>query len=200
MMGAVFSILIVLVVLIVVIVAYGIGCYNRFVEARNAFKNAFSQIEVQLVRRYDLIPNLLESVKAYLKHENETLTQVTEARNIAAQGLKKAAASPGDPARMSQLMQANGALNSALSRLMLVVEAYPELKANETIAQFSKELANTENLIAAERKIYNDSAMHYNTITQVFPANIVAGLFHFGQAAFLEAPAEKKEAPKVSFN
>ncbi len=192
-----FAILVILIVLAVVVVAYGIGCYNRFIEARNEF--AFSQIEVQLIRRYDLIPNLLESVKAYLKHENETLTQVTEARSMAMQGLKEAAASPGNASLMNQLAQADGALNASIGRLMLVVEAYPELKANETIAQFSKELANTENLIAAERQVYNDNVMYYNTMTQVFPANIVAGLFRFGSAAFMEAAPEKKEAPKVKF-
>lgn len=194
-----FAILVILIVLAVVVVAYGIGCYNRFIEARNEFRNAFSQIEVQLIRRYDLIPNLLESVKAYLKHENETLTQVTEARSMAMQGLKKAAVSPGNASLMNQLAQADGALNASIGRLMLVVEAYPELKANETIAQFSKELANTENLIAAERQVYNDNVMYYNTMTQVFPANIVAGLFRFGSAAFMEAAPEKKEAPKVKF-
>lgn len=122
-----FAILVILIVLAVVVVAYGIGCYNRFIEARNEFRNAFSQIEVQLIRRYDLIPNLLESVKAYLKHENETLTQVTEARSMAMQGLKEAAASPGNASLMNQLAQADGALNASIGRLMLVVEAYPEL-------------------------------------------------------------------------
>jgi LemA protein len=173
--------------------------YNRLIASRNAFKNAFSQIDVQLTRRYDLILNLVESVKAYLKHENETLTEVTRARNIASGELKTAAGAPGDATLMQHLAQANNALNSSLGRLMLVVEAYPDLKANQNISQFFEELASTENRVAFARQAYNDEVMSYNILSQIFPNNIVAGMFGFRPAALLEAESEKREAPKVQF-
>jgi Uncharacterized conserved protein len=184
---------------IIALVVFVVLIYNRLVASRNTYKNAFSQIDVQLTRRYDLIPNLVESVKAYLKHENETLIQVTQARNIAANQLKNAAASPGDASLMQHLGEANNALNSALSRLMLVVEAYPDLKANQTIMQFNEELSSTENRVAFARQAYNDEVMRYNTMTQVFPNNIIASMFSFRPAAFLEANDNKREAVQVKF-
>ncbi|MDR1529698.1 MAG: LemA family protein [Burkholderiales bacterium] len=184
---------------IIILVVLGVLIYNKLIASRNAYKNAFSQIDVQLTRRYDLIPNLVESVKAYLKHENETLNQVTQARNIAAGDLKNAAASPGDAALMRQLGEADSALNASLGRLMLVVEAYPDLKANQTIMQFNEELSSTENRVAFARQAYNDEVMTFNTLVQVFPNNIIASLFGFTSAAFLEAGAEKRDAPKVQF-
>ncbi len=185
--------------LVVVVGVFLTVTYNRLVAARNTFKNAFSQIDVQLTRRYDLIPNLVESVKAYLKHEHETLTEVTRARNIAAGELKTAASAPGDATLMQHLTQANEALNSSLGKLMLVVEAYPDLKASQNISQFSEELASTENRIAFARQAYNDEAMSFNTLSQIFPNNIVAGMFGFRPAALLEAENGKREAPKVQF-
>ncbi|MCL2297666.1 MAG: LemA family protein [Proteobacteria bacterium] len=188
-----------LLALIVLIGVFLAVIYNRLIASRNAFKNAFSQIDVQLTRRYDLIPNLVESVKAYLKHENETLLEVTRARNLAAGELKTAAGAPGDATLMQHLTQANNALNSSLGRLMLVVEAYPDLKANQNIMQFSEELASTENRIAFARQAYNDEVMRYNTLSQIFPNNLVAGVFGFQPAALLEAESGKRDVPKVQF-
>jgi LemA protein len=191
-----------LVFLLVLIIAVGVFLaviYNRLIAARNAFKNAFSQIDVQLTRRYDLIPNLVETVKAYLKHEHDTLLEVTNARNTAVGELKTAASAPGDATLMQHLTQANNALNSSLGRLMLVVEAYPDLKASQNISQFSEELASTENRIAFARQAYNDGVMTYNTLTQIFPNNIVAGMFGFLPAALLEAGSTQRETPKVQF-
>ena len=185
--------------LMIVLVMFIVLIYNRLVTSRNAYKNAFSQIDVQLTRRYDLIPNLVESVKAYLKHENETLNQVTQARNVAANQLKNAASSPGDTSLMKHLGEANGALNGALSRLMMVVEAYPDLKANQSIMQFNEELSSTENRVAFARQAYNDEVMRYNTMAQIFPNNIVAGMFSFRPAALLEAEKNKKETVQVKF-
>ncbi|MDR0771410.1 MAG: LemA family protein [Burkholderiales bacterium] len=193
------SFLIFVLILIVAIGVFLAAVYNKLIAARNAFKNAFSQIDVQLTRRYDLIPNLVETVKAYLKHEHDTLLEVTNARNLAAGELKTAASAPGDATLMQHLTQANNALNSSLGRLMLVVEAYPDLKASQNISQFSEELASTENRIAFARQAYNDGAMTYNTLAQVFPNNFVAGMFGFQPAALLEAETAKREAPKVQF-
>ena len=191
--------LIVLAVL-VVLAFWGVGIYNGLVTARNAFKNAFAQIDVQLTRRYDLIPNLVEVAKGYLKHERETLEAVIQARAAAVSGLAAAKANPGDPAAMAALGGAESGLAGALSRLMVVAEAYPDLKANQNMMQLSEELTSTENRIAFARQAYNDSVMAYNNKREVFPSNIIAGMFGFVAAALLEItdPAQR-EAPKVSF-
>ena len=179
-----------------------VGLYNGLVTARNAFKNAFAQIDVQLQRRFDLIPNLVETAKAYLSHERETLEAVVNARGAAQAGLSAAKASPGDPAAMAELAKTQGALNGALSRLMVVVEAYPDLKANQNMMQLTEELTSTENKVAFARQAYNDSVMAYNNRREVFPASIVANAFNFAPAALLDIPADKaevREAPKVQF-
>lgn len=193
------SFLLFVLILIIVVAVLLAVLYNRLVAARNTFKNAFSQIDVQLTRRYDLIPNLVESVKAYLKHEHETLTEVAQARSAAAGELKSAASAPGDATLMQHLSQADSALTSSLGRLMLVVEAYPDLKASQNITQFTEELASTENRIAFARQAYNDEVMSYNTLSQSFPTNFVAGMFGFQPAALLEAESGKRETPKVQF-
>ena len=191
--------LIVLAVL-VVLAFWGVGIYNGLVTARNAFKNAFAQIDVQLTRRYDLIPNLVEVAKGYLKHERETLEAVIQARAAAVSGLAAAKANPGDPAAMAALGGAESGLAGALSRLMVVAEAYPDLKANQNMMQLSEELTSTENRIAFARQAYNDSVMAYNNKREVFPSNIIAGMVGFIAAALLEiTDPGQREAPKVSF-
>jgi LemA protein len=195
-------ILLVIVGLVVVFGLWAVGIYNGLIAARNAFKNAFAQIDVQLQRRFDLIPNLVETAKAYLQHERGTLEAVTAARTAAQAGLSAAKASPGDPAAMAELAQTQGALNGALGRLMVVVEAYPDLKANENMMQLTEELTSTENKVAFARQAYNDSVMGYNNKREVFPSSIVAGMFNFAPAALLDIPADKaevREAPKVQF-
>jgi LemA protein len=192
--------LLVLVVLVAIALFWGVGIYNGLVTARNAFKNAFAQIDVQLTRRYDLIPNLVEVAKGYLKHERETLEAVIQARAAAVSGLAAAKANPGDQAAMAQLGAAESGLAGALSRLMVVSEAYPDLKANQNMMQLTEELTSTENRIAFARQAYNDSVMAYNNRREVFPSNIVAGMFGFVAAALLEITEPgKREAPKVSF-
>ena len=190
-------------VLLIAIVIVGflvVGIYNGLVTARNAYKNAFAQIDVQLNRRYDLIPNLVETAKAYMAHERETLEAVIQARAAAVSGLKAASANPGDANAMAQLANADQGLTGALSRLMVVSEAYPDLKANQNMMQLSEELTSTENRVAFARQAYNDSVMGYNNKREVFPSNIFAGMFNFVVASLLEItePA-KREAPKVSF-
>ena len=179
-----------------------IGAYNGLVTLRNRFKNAFAQIDVQLKRRYDLIPNLVETAKGYLKHERETLEAVIQARNIAATAAKAAAANPADAAAMKGLLGAESGLAGALSRLMVVSEAYPDLKANQNMMQLTEELTSTENKVAFARQAFNDSAMAYNNKREVFPSSIFAGMFNFQPAALLEIPtaqqAEVRAAPKVS--
>lgn len=192
-----------LLVLLAVIVVAGflvVGIYNGLVTSRNAYKNAFAQIDVQLNRRYDLIPNLVETAKGYMAHERETLEAVIQARAAAVSGLKAASANPGDANAMAQLANADQGLTGALSRLMVVSEAYPDLKANQNMMQLSEELTSTENRVAFARQAYNDSVMGYNNKREVFPSNIIAGMFNFAAAALLEItePA-KREAPKVSF-
>jgi LemA protein len=178
-----------------------VGIYNRLVQLRNRVKNAFSQIDVQLKRRYDLIPNLVETAKGYLKHERETLDAVVRARAAAMSGLQAAAADPTDPGAIKNLSQAEGILTGALGRLMAVAEAYPDLKANQNMMQLSEELTSTENKVAFSRQAYNDSVLTYNTAVQTFPNNIVAGVFHFKQSEFFEVEvSEQREAPKVSFS
>lgn len=192
----------VLVLLAAVVIAgfMVVGIYNGLVTSRNAYKNAFAQIDVQLNRRYDLIPNLVETAKGYMAHERETLEAVIQARAAAVSGLKAASANPGDANAMAQLASADQGLTGALSRLMVVSEAYPDLKANQNMMQLSEELTSTENRVAFARQAYNDSVMGYNNKREVFPSNIIAGMFNFAAAALLEItePA-KREAPKVSF-
>ena len=192
--------LLVILALIVIVVLYFVGTYNGLVTARNAFKNAFAQIDVQLTRRYDLIPNLVETVKGYIKHERETLEAVIKARNSAVTGLKAAAANPADAGAVAQLQGAEAQLGSALGRLFALSEAYPDLKANQNMMQLSEELTSTENKVAFARQAYNDAVMSYNNAREVFPGSIVAGMFNFAPAQMLEAAKpEAREAPKVSF-
>jgi LemA protein len=187
--------------LIAVVVFWAIGAYNRLVDLRNRFKNAFAQIDVQLKRRYDLIPNLVETAKAYMKHERETLEAVIKARNSAVTANAAAAANPGNPAAMQGLMTAEGALTGALSKLFALAEAYPDLKANQNMMQLSEELTGTENKIAFSRQAFNDAVMTYNTATQQFPSNVLAGMFSFTPAELLQATetADERKAVRVQF-
>jgi LemA protein len=186
--------------LVVLVGLWGIGIYNRLVTARNGFRNAFAQIDVQLTRRYDLIPNLVETAKAYLKHERETLEAVISARNSAVAGLKAASADPGSASAVAQLAGADAGLSGALGRLFAVAEAYPDLKANANMMQLSEELTSTENRVAFARQAFNDAVMGYNNAREMFPNSMIAGFFDFQAAKALEAPApEKREPPKVSF-
>ena len=182
-------------------VIFAIVVYNRLVVLRNRFKNAFAQIDVQLKRRYDLIPNLVESVKGYMQHERGTLEAVIAARGAAVSAEGRAAAAPGDPAAMRALAQAEGVLGGALGRLLAVFEAYPDLKANQSVSNLQEELSSTENKIAFARQAYNDSVMEFNTQRETFPDNLFAGLFGFTAAELLQATesAEERQAPKVSF-
>ena len=193
-------VLIVLVVLVVILVIWIVGIYNRLVALRNRFKNAFAQIDVQLKRRHDLIPNLVETAKGYMKHERETLEAVVAARNQAVSATAKAAQSPGDPKAMGQLAGAEGALTGALGRLFALAEAYPDLKANQNMLALQEELTSTENKVAFARQAYNDAVMTYNTAREVFPAVVFAGTMGFSAAELfeIEEPAQR-EAPKVSF-
>lgn len=195
-------IVIVLVVVVLALVFWLIGGYNGLVRARNAFQNAFAQIDVQLQRRFDLIPNLVETAKGYMAHERQTLEAVTQARADAIAGLSAAQAKPGDPAAMEQLAQTQGALSAALLRFTAVAEAYPDLKASQNMMQLSEELTSTENKVAFSRQAYNDAVMTYNIKRQSVPSNLIAGMFHFGPAALWEIGPERpdiKEAPKVQF-
>jgi LemA protein len=176
------------------------GIYNSLVALRNRFKNAFSQIDVQLKRRNDLIPNLVETVKGYMKHESETLEAVVKARNAAASAGTAAAANPGDPAAMASLSAAEGQLNGALGRLFALAEAYPDLKANQNMLALQEELGSTENKIAFARQAYNDAVMQYNTQRETFPAVMVANFLNFTEAKLFELESEKeRQTPRVSF-
>lgn len=193
-------------ILLAIVVAVGflvVGIYNGLVTARNAYRNAFAQIDVQLQRRFDLIPNLVETAKGYLTHERETLEAVIAARGAAVSGLAAAKASPGDPAAMEKLAAGQGALDGALGRLLAVAEAYPDLKANQNMMQLTEELTSTENKVAFARQAYNDAVMGYNNKREVFPSSVVAGMFNFSPASLLEIPAEQqavvRAAPKVEF-
>ena len=200
MIRALFILLIVIVVPVFFVLMWVVGAYNRLVALRNRFKNAYAQIDVQLKRRYDLIPNLVETAKCYIKHERGTLEAVVAARNAASAANVRAAQNPGDAAAMKDLSGAETALTSTLGRLFAVAEAYPDLKANTTMMALMEELTSTENKVAFARQAYNDSVMAYNTQRETFPTNMVAGPFNFGPAELfvIEKPAEK-EAPKVSF-
>ena len=199
-MGAATIVLLIILVAAVLPVLYFIGVYNKLVQLRNRFKNAFAQIDVQLKRRYDLIPNLVETARGYLKHERETLEGVIAARNQAASAEKRASAAPDDPEAISQLIGAESVLASSLGRLFALVEAYPDLKANQNMMQLSEELTSTENKIAFARQAFNDEVMLYNTAREVFPNNLIAGAFNFAPARLLEIETpEERVAPKVSF-
>ena len=186
--------------ILVLLVLFAVGIYNGLVTARNAYKNAFAQIDVQLTRRHDLIPNLVETAKGYLAHERNTLEAVIQARNVAVSGLKAAAANPGDAAALQNLATSENALTGALGRLFALAEAYPDLKANKNMMQLSEELTTTENKVAFARQAFNDSVMSYNNRREVFPGSIVAGMFNFQPANLLEIESpQKREVPKVSF-
>lgn len=191
----------ILIAVVVVLGLWVVGIYNGLVAARNGYKNAFAQIDVQLTRRHDLIPNLVETAKGYIKHERETLEAVISARNQAVSAQKSAAANPGDAAAMQQLGGAENALTQTLGRLFALSEAYPDLKANQNMMQLSEELTSTENKVAFSRQAYNDSVMGYNNKREMFPGNLVAGSFGFQPAALLEIedPA-KREVPQVKFS
>ena len=177
-----------------------IGIYNSLINLRNRVKNAFAQIDVQLTRRHDLIPNLVEAVKGYMKHERETLEAVINARNSAVSSLDAAKLDPSNAAAMQQLGQSEGALGAALGRLFALSEAYPDLKANQNMIQFQEELTTTENKVAFSRQAFNDTVLTYNNKVQNFPNNIIAGMFNFEPASFLEIESpEKREVPEVNF-
>jgi len=183
-----------------IVVFWIVGIYNGLVDLRNRLKNAFSQIDVQLKRRYDLIPNLVETAKGYLKHERETLEAVIKARNIAQAAAQSVATNPADAGTMKSLVTAEAGLAGALSRLMVVAEQYPDLKANQNMMQLTEELTSTENKVAFARQAYNDNVMTYNTTREVFPNVVLAGLFGFQPAeAFRIEEAAERNAPKVSF-
>ena len=199
-----FKVLLILVIVVVVpvffVLMWLVGAYNRLVALRNRFKNAYAQIDVQLKRRYDLIPNLVETAKGYIKHERGTLEAVVAARNAASAANVLAAQNPGDATAMKALSGAETALTGTLGRLFAVAEAYPDLKANTTMMTLMEELTSTENKVAFARQAYNDSVMAYNTQRETFPTNMVAGPFNFGPAElFVIEKPEEKEAPKVSF-
>ena len=186
---------------IVLLILYFIMMFNRLVALKNRFKNAWSQIDVQLKRRYDLIPNLVETSKAYLKHERETLEAVINARNGAASASQQVAADPGDAESVKSLIGAEAALTGAMGKFFALAEAYPDLKANQTLANLTEELSTTENKISFSRQAYNDSVMVYNTAIESFPGNIMAGMFKFKEAALWSIEkAEEREAVKVSFD
>ena len=186
---------------VVLLIVWIVALYNGLVVLKNRFKNAFSQIDVQLRRRYDLIPNLVETAKGYMAHERETLTAVTEARNIAASAAKALAAAPGDAGASAAFAKAESGLAGVLSRLMAVVERYPELKADGQMSRVMEELSSTENRISFARQAYNDAVTEYNTKRELFPSSVVAGVFNFAPATLLESTdsAAQREAPQVKF-
>ena len=199
-MGPVVIALIVIAVVVVGLILVVIGVYNKLVGLGVGYKNAFAQIDVQLKRRHDLIPNLVEVAKGYMAHERTTLEAVIAARNSASAGLKAAAANPGDAAAMNTLAGAETQLGASLGRLFALAEAYPDLKANQNMMQLSEELTSTENKVAFARQAYNDSVMSYNNQREMFPGSVIAGMFNFTPAQLLEiAKPEAREAPKVSF-
>ncbi len=188
--------------LIALFIFWGVGIYNGLVGARNAYKNAFAQIDVQLQRRFELIPNLVEIAKRYMAHERETLEAVMTARSAAMSGAAAAKSQPGDPDAMARMGSSEGMLGGALGRLMAVAEAYPDLKANQNMMQLTEELSSTENKVAFSRQAYNDAVTSYNTRREVFPSSLIAGNFGFTAAGLLDIPAEQadmRQAPKVTF-
>ncbi|MSU70172.1 MAG: LemA family protein [Opitutaceae bacterium] len=191
----------VLLLIVVVLALWVTGIYNALVALRNRFKNAFAQIDVQLKRRYDLIPNLVETAKGYLKHEQQTLTDVIKARNIAYTASQSAAANPADAGAVKNLLTAESGLTGALSRLMVVTEQYPDLKANQNMMQLTEELTSTENKISFARQAYNDSVMVYNTTRETFPNVVFAGMFGFTEAQLYQIEdGTERNAPKVTFS
>jgi LemA protein len=200
-MSPLMFVLIVLAALALLAVMFVVGIYNKLVGLRNRFKNAYAQIDVQLKRRYDLIPNLVETAKGYIKHERGTLEAVIAARNTAVSANTSAAADPGDPAAMKKLARAEGTLTGTLGRLFALSEAYPDLKANTTMLSLMEELTSTENKVSFSRQAYNDSVMVYNTQREVFPSSVIAGTFNFAPAGlFVIDKPEQREAPKVAFS
>ncbi|MGH7991111.1 MAG: LemA family protein, partial [Limisphaerales bacterium] len=192
-LGITIIVLVILAVIVIAIIGSIVGIYNKLVMLRNRYKNAYAQIDVQLKRRYDLIPNLVETAKGYMAHERGTLEAVTQARNIAYAASKAAAANPGDASAMKNLTAAETGLGGTLSRLMMVSEQYPDLKANQNMMQLTEELTSTENKISFARQAYNDSVMSYNTDREVFPSNLIAGMFNFGPAELfvVDKPEQK---------
>ena len=194
-------VLIIVLALIGLAIAFAVGLYNKLVTLQNRYENAYAQIDVQLKRRYDLIPNLVETAKGYLEHERETLEAVTQARQQAVQANAEAAQHPGDPAVMERLNGAEGALTQSLGRLLAVREDYPDLKANQTMNQLMEELRSTENKVAFARQAYNDAVTRYNTQRETFPSVVVANSFNFRPAELFEIHvAREREAPDVSFS
>jgi LemA protein len=192
----------IVVAVVVVLAVWVIVLYNGLVGLRNRMRNAFAQIDVQLKRRYDLIPNLVETAKAYMGHERQTLEAVIAARGAAAQAEQRAAAKPGDPQAMRALSAAEAGLTGALGRFFALAEAYPDLKANQNLMALQEELSSTENRVAFARQAYNDSVMEYNTGRERFPANLMTGTFQFGEAELLHATesADERKPPRVSFS
>ena len=191
----------VLLIIFVGIILFGVGLFNRLVAGRNAYKNAFAQIDVQLTRRHDLIPNLVETAKGYMAHEKGTLEAVINARNAAMSGLNAAKADPTNPEAMKNLGQAEQGLSGALGRLFALSESYPDLKANENMMQLSEEITTTENKVSFARQAFNDAVMMYNNLREQFPSNFLAEWFNFTPAQLLEIEDEaKREVPKVEFN
>jgi LemA protein len=196
------GILLILLAILAIFLVWGVGVYNGLITSRNGYKNAFAQIDVQLQRRFDLIPNLVETAKGYLSHERETLEAVVAARAAAQSGLVAAKSNPGDPEAMAQLAAAQGQLNAGLGRLLAVAEAYPDLKANQNMMQLTEALTSTENKVAFARQAFNDAVMAFNNRREVFPSSVIAGMFNFAPAAQLAIPGdcpEMREAPKVQF-
>jgi LemA protein len=193
-------VLVIFVVILAVFAFLAIGTFNRLVVRRNEYRNAFSQIEVQLNRRYDLIPNLVETAKAYMAHEAGTLENVIRARNQAHQAAQNAAKEPGEVSAMKKLSSAEGILGQSLGNFRFTMEAYPDLKADQTMTKLMEELSSTENRVAFARQFYNDSVMGYNNTREVFPSNIIAGMFNFSPAQLFEVEAPEARKPvKVSF-
>ena len=185
---------------IIFVIFFFVSIYNKLIQLRNRFKNAFAQIDVQLKRRYDLIPNLVETAKGYLKHEREVLEAVIKARNQASNAMEKVSADPANSEAMQGLMGAESVLTGTLGRLFALVEAYPDLKANQNMMQLSEELTTTENKVAFARQAFNDAVMAFNNAREVFPNNIIANMFAFKEAQLFEIKVEtEREAPKVSF-
>jgi LemA protein len=192
--------LLIFLAIIAVVFFYGVGIYNSLINLRNRVKNAFAQIDVQLTRRHDLIPNLVEAVKGYMKHERETLEAVIKARNAAVSSLEAAKVDPSNAAAIQQLGESEGALGAVLGRLFALSEAYPDLKANQNMIQFQEELTSTENKVAFSRQAFNDAVLNYNNKAENFPNNVIAGMFNFELASFLEIESpEKREVPEVDF-